>query len=98
MLALTHSYDFGIYRVLLDGNEVLTDVDLYSADVRLEDAMLSTADWATARTCCASSAPAAIRRARASCSASTRCACASVCDRAEPRKAARGIRGRVVWR
>jgi hypothetical protein len=45
ILPLTRSYDFGVYRVLLDGEEVLARLDLYNADVVVEEIALGTQDW-----------------------------------------------------
>ncbi|MFO1077261.1 MAG: glycoside hydrolase family 172 protein [Planctomycetota bacterium] len=45
VLPLTRSYDFGVYRVLLDGEEVARGLDLYSANVRIEEIGLGTKDW-----------------------------------------------------
>lgn len=45
VLPLTRSYDFGSYRVLLDGVEVMREIDLYSPEVRVEEVLLGTHDW-----------------------------------------------------
>jgi hypothetical protein len=43
--ALTRSYDFGVYRVLLDGKEVVDRVDLFSPTIAVEELALGTKDW-----------------------------------------------------
>jgi hypothetical protein len=45
ILPLTRSYDFGVYRVLLDGKEVVARLDLYNQDVIVEEIALGTQDW-----------------------------------------------------
>lgn len=37
VLAITHSYDFGIYRVLLDGKELLPPTDFYEPEVAVRE-------------------------------------------------------------
>ncbi|MBM4060990.1 MAG: DUF2961 domain-containing protein, partial [Planctomycetes bacterium] len=45
VLPLTRSYDFGIYRVMLDDKGVVNGIDLYAADTRVEEVGLGTQDW-----------------------------------------------------
>jgi hypothetical protein len=43
VLAVTHSYDFGVYAVALDGVRVGDPIDFYSPEVRVEDHSLGSA-------------------------------------------------------
>lgn len=45
VLVLTRSYDFGVYRVTLDGKVVQEEIDLYAKDVAVTELMLGTRDW-----------------------------------------------------
>jgi len=45
ILVLTRSFDYGTFRVLLDGEQKLNDVDLYSAELGRSEFMLGTRDW-----------------------------------------------------
>ncbi len=46
VLAVTHSYDFGVWRVLLDGSAIGEPIDFYSKTVELEEHALSEAPLA----------------------------------------------------
>ena len=42
VLRLTRSYDYGIWRILLDGNQMGEPIDLYSKDIVVHDLVLDT--------------------------------------------------------
>src|SRR5262249_18078298 len=46
ILPLTRSYDFGVYRVLLDDKEDVPRLDLSSQDIAVGEVGLGTQDWA----------------------------------------------------
>lgn len=47
VLALTHSYDFGVYRVMLDGEAVGEAIDLFSPKVEVKELSLGDRELAT---------------------------------------------------
>jgi len=49
VLPLTHSYDFGVYRILLDGKPALGPLDLYSPEIEVREHSLGDLVLATGR-------------------------------------------------